>query len=479
MVHHRLAAPQVPPVLEPGLALLRERLEVPVAFPEAVERQAEELLHRPPKFVDHVDRTDIEFVTVDPESSRDLDQAVCISRDGDGYLVHYAIADVGAWIEPGSPLDQEAWRRGETLYAPGAKVPLHPPALSEAAGSLLADGKDRPAALWTHRLAADGSHREVTVERAMVRSRAKLSYSGVQDDLDQGRAHPSVALLPEVGSRLQQLEQQRGGISLNLPDQEIVAANGTWRTEFRGWLAVEDYNAQISLLTGIAAARIMIDAGFGVIRTLAAASEQSLAKLRWAAQTLGVRWPQNQSYPDFVRSLDPGEPRELAVLVRCAFLFRGGAYAAIADEVTVADLQHAALASPYAHVTAPLRRLVDRYATEACIRVVQGEPIPPWLREGIDALPETMAVSNRRAKSWERGAVDLAETLVLQPRVGETFGAVLIDVNPKTQQGTFQIGEPAIEARLPAAGYKAGQQVRVRLDGVDLNQGQVSFSVLN
>ena len=99
----------------------------------------------------------------------DLDQALHIERDGDGYVVHYAIADLAAFITPGDPVDLEANRRGETLYGADSKVPLHPPVISEGAASLLPD-QVRPALLWTIKVDATGEGTDVTVERARVRS---------------------------------------------------------------------------------------------------------------------------------------------------------------------------------------------------------------------------------------------------------------------------------------------------------------------
>jgi exoribonuclease R len=90
-------------------------------------------------------------VTLDPAASTDLDQAFWIEATGSDLLLHYAIADVGWYVEPDSLLDQEAWRRGATLYLPDGKAPLYPPALSEGAASLLPDG-DRPAVLFHIRL---------------------------------------------------------------------------------------------------------------------------------------------------------------------------------------------------------------------------------------------------------------------------------------------------------------------------------------
>ena len=126
------------------------------------------------------DRTDIPFVTIDPPTSRDLDQAVHLDPPpGGGYRVHYAIADVAAFVRPGGALEAETWRRGQTVYLPDGNVPLHPTRVSEGAASLLPD-VDRAAVLWTIDLDADGATVDIRLERARVRSRAKLDYAGVQ-----------------------------------------------------------------------------------------------------------------------------------------------------------------------------------------------------------------------------------------------------------------------------------------------------------
>lgn len=84
------------------------------------------------------------FLTLDPAGSRDLDQALAIEPTHDGAIVHYAIADVAAFVEPGGAVDAEARRRGQTMYASDGRIPLHPTALSEDAASLLPD-RDRRA----------------------------------------------------------------------------------------------------------------------------------------------------------------------------------------------------------------------------------------------------------------------------------------------------------------------------------------------
>lgn len=270
-----------------------------------------------------IDLTEIPFVTIDPVGATDLDQAVHIERLGGGHRVWYAIADVAAWVRPQGAIDVEAQRRGQTYYAPTWRVPLHPPQLSEAAASLLADGRTRPALVWRIDLDADGLVSEPGLVRGLVRSRAQLDHAAVQADLDAGRAGESLMLLREVGRLRQQIEIDRGGVSLNLPEQEVVASGDDWRLRYRTALPVEGWNAQISLLTGISAAQIMLDAGVAILRTLPPAQQRDVEKLRRVAKSLDLAWPGSMGYPDFVRSLDPTDPDGQAMLNACTMLFRG------------------------------------------------------------------------------------------------------------------------------------------------------------
>ena len=477
MRHHRLH--EVPKQARSAIASLQQELDLPLEFPKEVLAQAEQLRRNPPALEEHVDRTDIEFVTIDPASSMDLDQAVHIAREDDGFVVHYAIADVGHWVEPGSPIDAEAHRRGQTLYAPGARIPLHPPALSEDAASLLADGRPRPAVLWTHHLDAEGKVREANVERAIVLNRAKLNYDQVQRDVGAGQAHPSVALLPEVGKLRQEQERERGGISLNLPEQEIVESDGGWTLSFRQLHPVEDWNAQISLLTGFVAAKIQLDGGAGVLRTLPAAQSDDVRRLKRAAATIGVPWNDGESYPDFVRRLDPNDPQQLAVLMKCTVLFRGADYRTFIGGAPDEDLAQAALGAEYAHTTAPLRRLVDRYVLETCLAHTAGRDVPQWVLDGFETLPEIMRDSGRRARAYERGVMDIAEALMLAGREGQLMEGVLVDVNPKNGRGVVQIPDSAVELSVNANPNDVGELIQVRIDHVDVEQGKVKLTRVN
>ncbi|HET7194530.1 MAG TPA: RNB domain-containing ribonuclease, partial [Nocardioides sp.] len=182
--------------LRDGVAAIQAELEVTPDFPPEVEEAATTAAANPR--LPELDRTDLPFVTIDPASSMDLDQALHIERDGDGYVVHYAIADLAAFITPGDPVDREAHERGETLYGADSKVPLHPTELSEGAASLLPD-QVRPAFVWSIKVDETGEGNDVIVERALVRSRERLDYEEVQQQIDAGTASESLMLLREVG----------------------------------------------------------------------------------------------------------------------------------------------------------------------------------------------------------------------------------------------------------------------------------------
>jgi exoribonuclease R len=450
---------------------LRRELNLPDGFPAAVQEEAEHSAANPPRPL--VDRTDVPFATIDPATSLDLDQAMCLQRrPGGGYRVRYAIADVASWVRPGGAVDVETWGRGQTVYLPDGKVPLHPKVLSEDAASLLPD-RDRPAVVWTIDLDADGVTVAVGVERALVRSRAKLDYERVQSDVDAGQAAEPVALLPEIGKLLIERGLARGAINLPIPYQEVERDGDGWRLRLRAPLAVEEYNAQISLLTGVSAAKMMIDGRLGLLRTMPAPRPEPVAKLRAAAPALGVLWPDGVQVGAVIATLGPADPRSAAFLDQAVELMRGAGYRAFSGQVP-ADAGHGAVAAPYAHVTAPLRRLADRYATEVCLALHSGVEVPEWARQALPKLPELMSSTDRVAGAADRGAIDLVEAVLLEGQVGEVFDAAVLDVDP----GVVALDDPAVQARCEGDGLVAGARVRVRLVEADPARRKVVFQLV-
>lgn len=493
--HHRLA-PNVHEhnnALEAALSALRTELELPGPYPAEAVADAEAAvasLQFPA-----LDLTHVEFVTIDPASSTDLDQALHIERDGAGYRVLYAIADVPAFVVPGGPLDAETRRRGQTFYAPDGRIPLHPEVISEQAGSLL-PGQDCPAFVWDFRLDDGGEVGSVAVNRARMRSRAKLSYRGAQAELDTGTARPVLRLLKEVGLKRVDLERERGGASLNMPEQEIVQLpDGGYRISAAPQLPVEDWNAQISLMTGMAAAQLMLNGKVGILRTMPSPDERSLNHFRLQTEALGRPWDGEVSYGEYLRSLDPTDPRQLAILHSAGTLFRGAAYTAF-DGALPENAVQSAIGAAYAHTTAPLRRLVDRFVLVICEALSNGGDVPGWARQALPSLPEIMAGSDQLASRMERLALDTVEAALLVNHIGQEFDAIVISGSKPQKEngngngngngkgsngnggsGIIQIADPAVTARC-AGELESGTKVRVRLISSDITTREVHFELV-
>ena len=453
---------------------IREQLHVLAQFPDDVLAEAERAARD--VVLPTRDETAVPFVTIDPVGSMDLDQALHIERDGDGYRVRYAIADVPAFVAPDGTLDAETRRRVETIYCPDARTPLHPPAIGEGAGSLLPD-QVRPAFVWDLHLGADGNETGAQVYLAVVRSTARLDYGGVQKAVDEGTADEVLLLLKEVGEKRISLEAARGGASLPLPEQEVDQdAQGHFVLGFRPPVPAEDWNAQISLMTGMAAAQMMLRGRVGILRTMPPPDQGAVARFRRQARSLGVDWPKEERYGDFIRRLDLTDPCQLALVHEATALFRGAGYTAFDGELPQQQ-EHAAVAAPYAHVTAPLRRLVDRFGLVVCAALTSGEEVPAWARQALPGLPETMKAGDARAKAVERACTDAVEAAVMASRVGETFTADVVDVDPKRSGVTVQLVDPAIVARA-RGDAELGAQVRVRLDAADIATGSVTLTLV-
>jgi VacB/RNase II family 3'-5' exoribonuclease len=461
--------------LQAGLDRIRAEFHVPAGFPPDVERAASSAAERA-HATERVDARDLELVTVDPKGSRDLDQAFgAVARDG-GYRVHYAIADVAAFVDPGDPVDHEARARGVTLYLPDRRASLHPEVLCEGAASLL-PGEARPALLWTIDLNGDGTPTTWRLARAVVRSREATTYRDVLRRLDAGGAPDSFELLRTIGELRLAQEQNRGGVSLAVPTQEVAPARGgAVRLSYDATLDSERWNAQISLLTGMCAARTMIDAGIGILRTLPRPDAEAVGRLRRAASTLGVRWPDGASYASVIRGLHAGEAPQAALLVQAVMTLRGAGYAVLDAATSKDPPEHGAIAAPYAHVTAPLRRLGDRFANEIVLASASDRAPEAWATDALADLPRLMAAAHQRAAGIDRAVVDLVEALVLEPHVGERFTATVVDRDDRGV--TVMLRSPPVMARVAGRTDALGAELELRLAAVQPVERRVRFDVM-
>ena len=419
-----------------------------------------------------VDARDIPLVTIDPVGSMDLDQAVAIEARGDGFRVFYAIADVAAFIEPGGPLHAESLERGQTIYLPDEPARLHPEELSEGSASLLPD-VDRPAVLWTFDLDSDGEIESVELIRAMVHSVARLDYDGVQADLDAGRMHPSIELLPKVGELRAASSLRRHAINLRVPSVRVVEDDdGQFELTIEPRHKVMDYNSEISLLTGMAAGQMMEAAGTGFLRTLRPAEDGAERTFRTEARALGYEVPEGGDIGEFLQTVDPDTPRGMAVMREAQKLLRGAGYVDMDDKEAEV---HAGIGGYYSHVTAPLRRLVDRYATEVCLALSAGTEVPQWVRDDAPAVIKTMGRTSQLANTVDRACLNLTEATVLRPWVGHNFHGVILQTDEENDQARVFIIDPPVLAECSGNPGEA-TETALSLIRADVDEREVVFA---
>ncbi len=444
-----------------GLDQIREELDIETDFSADLLAAAEAAAARPIGD-EHIDRTDVAFVTLDPETSTDLDQAFALDRDGDDLMLRYAIADVGWFVRPGDELDREAFRRGVTVYLPDQRASLYPVMLSEGAASLLPD-VDRPAVVFIVRVGPDGSTRLDGAERAVVRSRAKLAYDSVgSEDLPDG--------FEELHRRIAAAEAARGAPRVEFPEQEIDRTDHGYDLRFRPRLASEEQNAALSLASNMAIADALYEAGTGLFRVMPDVDERRIRRLRHTARGFGLDWPDDVTLDAYERSLPRDDPRTSAFLLAVRRASGGASYAPFDPD---ARPWHSAIAATYAHATAPLRRLQDRYVVEAALAVANDRSVPHDIAAAFELLPDAMAAGDTRANRADRAALDLAEAVLLTGREGDLFDAVVTDEDDRGAR--IQILDPAIVARVAAKGIDPGDDVRVRLTATDPVRRTVQF----
>ena len=448
-----------------GLAAIRTQFQVPAGFPPSVLDAAHETARRPPP-TDRPDRTDLAMMTLDPASSTDLDQAFALELDGDVIVLHYAIADVGWFVAPGSPLDVEAWKRGVTIYLPDGKAGLYPPELAEGAASLLPDGP-RPAVVLSVGVDPAGVATLRSAARAMVRSRAKLGYEHLL-----GGELP--ALLTDLAARVTAAEDRRGASRVEFPEQEVVPDSdrpGAYRLDFRDRRPVEDENATMSLAANLAVANTLLAAGTGLFRTMAPPDAHGLRVLHRTATALGLAWPDGADLAAMQTSLPPG-PRSAAFLLAVRRAGGGAGYTPYRAGVVPF---HAAIAAQYVHATAPLRRLADRYVLEAACAVSAGVAVPGWVTDAFERLPATMVACDGRASKVDRAVVDLTEAATLSGREGERFEATIVELDDRGAK--IQLHDSAVVAHVDHPSGEPGDPVSVTLAHAEPLTRRVEFTI--
>ncbi len=452
-------------VLREGLAAIRTEFDVPAQFPADVLAAAEQAARRSHPLPREL--TGLPFVTLDPEGATDLDQAFAFERaDAGAILLHYAIADVASFVTDSDSVGREAWERGSTVYLPDGKAPLHPPVLSEGAASLL-PGVDRPAIIFTLRVEQDGAAPLDRIERAVVRSQAKLAYETV-------RVGDLPAEFQEVTARLAAAERARGAARIDPPEQEVQrTADGRFTLAFRPKYATEEANAQLSLAVNIAVAGLLRDARTGLFRVMPAPSQKQVQRLRITARALGVAWSPDETLAQLEKRLDPAQRNHASLM---AAIRRAGGGASYAPFDPDTPPWHNAVAAPYAHATAPLRRLADRHVGLTALALANGGKAEESIAAAFPELAKRMTDAEIRSARIDRAVIDLAEAVVLEGREGESFAATILESDERMAR--VQLETEPVVARVADLQGAPGDRVTLRLRRSSPATRQVDFEAM-
>ncbi len=485
------ASPDATDRLTAGLAHIRTEFSLPGAFPSAVEAEAASVAATPISVEGRRDLRTDRFVTLDPATSTDLDQAFDLALEGDTYVLRYAIADVAAAVRSGGAIEAEAWRRGSTLYLPDQKIAQYPQVLSEGAASLLPN-VDRAAVLITVRLGPELVPELASIERVVIQSKAKLAY----ETCSPVEAHP---LLEAFAQRMEESDRARGAERVQRPEQEIehdVDAPGEIRLEFRALTPSEQANSAMSLAANMAIAGLFRSRGMGLFRDLDDPSRRDVAMLRRTARALGLPWHDHESLRDVLRRLRPDNPVDATFSIAVRRSGGGAQYRWYESSTAAGELRaedkvgkpdgpwHAAMGAPYAHATAPLRRLADRYVLELALALYESSDESSdvasneasTLVDALQRLPKVMGDVASLSGKVERACIDLVEAIVLSGREGQAFTGVVAEDSGPT--AVVHLVDEGIRIRLPLPDAVPGDVVQLRLRAADPAKRLLAFDVV-
>ena len=254
-------------------------------------------------------------------------------------------------------------------------------------------------------------------------------------------------------------------------EQEIVdRPDGGYDLAIRPRLDSEDQNATMSLAANMAVAAAMQAAGVGLFRVMDAPDDRDVKALRHAAYSLGLRWTRDTPLEKFERGLKTSDPKAAAFLLAVRRASGGARYAPFQAGVTP---WHAAMAATYAHATAPLRRLCDRYVLAVVVAISAGEPTSADVIDAFTRLPTVMDAAEARSSKVDREVIDLVEAVTLMGREGEHFQATVIDIDSRGGV-KVQLTDPAIIARVDTRA-EPGDALELKLESADPGQRVVHF----
>ncbi len=401
--------------------------DIPTVFPEEALDQARHARGVP--LEKRTDLRDVPLITIDGADARDFDDAVYAEPEGEGFRLIVAIADVAWYVRPGTALDREAWKRGNSCYFPDRVVPMLPEDLSNGWCSLRPN-EERGCLFAEMHIGADGRKTGHRFGRGVMRSAARLTYEEVQAAADSGDpAGLDPGLIPTLYAAFRALlgaREKRGTLDLDLPERKVVldeagrVASVAPRPRLDSHRLIEEFMVLANVAAAEELERLKQPCMY---RVHAPPSDEKLANLREFLSTLGI-------------SMAPGKqvhPRDLDhVLKKVA----GTAHAAMVNEVMLRSQSQAAYhpdnighfglsLARYAHFTSPIRRYADLLVHRALIAgLALGEgALAEAAAAAFEDTAEHISATERRAAIAEREAVDRYLSAYMADKVGASFAA--------------------------------------------------------
>ena len=490
---------------------------IPQGFPDNVQAEAEAAARREPKEETPLDLRSLPLVTIDGEDARDFDDAIYVERQGDGWRLLVAIADVSLYVRPRSALDREARERGNSAYFPASVEPMLPEALSSGVCSLR-PGEDRRVLTADLRIDDTGRTRDAAFGAALMRSRARLTYSGVQALLDSRPHDPapkgSDAIPAEVASMLRQAAELadllirrrrgQGGLDLDLPEAEFVVDQGRvmavrHRERLFSHRLIEAFmvaaNEAVAAFLGSRKAPLLY-------RTHPEPGPEKMADLLRSLKATGLPLPRAGT-----RMTPEARLRWLHGVLEVA---AGTDQAFLVKRLVLRSMMqarydpqpagHFGLGSPcYCHFTSPIRRyadLVTHRALRGALGLSTGGPLPSGRR--LLAVAEQCNQRERAAQDAEREIVRRLGCLLLRERVGEALHGVISGVMPfglfveleaMPLEGMIRVeslgrdffeydGErQELRGRLSGQAWRLGGALRVRIADVNVDRLEITLEL--
>jgi len=502
-ITHSLGDPDDPKIV--SLIAIHQN-EIPLTFPAAALEEAEAA--KPVTLKGRDDLRKIQLVTIDGADARDFDDAVFAEADGTGWHLIVAIADVAHYVRSGSPLDREAYKRGNSTYFPDRVVPMLPEALSNELCSLKPNVERACMAvhMW---IDSKGELTRWTFVRGVMKSHARLTYEQVQAAMDGHGDAMTKPLLETVikplyaaYACLMSARLKRGTLELELPERKVILGNDgnvkaiANRERLESHKLIEEFMICANVA---AAAQLEGKGGVCLYRVHDKPTEIKLEALRDFLDSIGI-------------SLVPGKQLHPRMLTQILENAAGGEHAQVVNEVMLRS-QAQAIYSPdnighfglalakYAHFTSPIRRYADLVVHRALIRTgkLGSDGLTEQEITTLDDIGEHISGTERRSATAERDVVDRFTTMFLADKVGAVFSGRISGV---ARFGLFaRLDESGADGIVPFSAlprdfyeldekrhamvgqrhgrvYQLASPVQVRIETVDRLTGSMSFAIV-